>query len=393
MSKRCQRISCWGALFALFLLVSCQMDMRELCEDHAHATNVQVTLEMKLSPDMSFDWISDWVYDWDEKDDSIWGGIGYTKPTSYQVRHYYIGKEPNLPHTDVEAFSTNDTCFNRAFTTGYHDLLIWSDIDSKDGSQVLVINESKDSVTATTTGTRGMSRSVFKLVGTRELVEEDDVVGLKNQPEIFYSSYSENIYISGDKNDYEYNADKNTYTMTIHAPMRPMVYIYLVQIVLLNNDGRVKGTNGNTAISAMASGTNLNTGHTNNIPSIVYFNTRLKRDIEFEGEKCEVIGGKFTTFGLCDMEPFTRSGSIYSGSRGDLANYLLFDLVFNNNGVKTYSVEVTDQCQSQAHGGLITVYVDCSKLELPEEGADSGTGSLFLPTVEDYQDVIWEVEL
>lgn len=393
MSKRCQRISCWGALFALFLLVSCQMDMRELCEDHAHATNVQVTLEMKLSPDMSFDWISDWVYDWDEKDDSIWGGIGYTKPTSYQVRHYYIGKEPNLPHTDVEAFSTNDTCFNRAFTTGYHDLLIWSDIDSKDGSQVLVIKETKDSVIATTTGTRGMSRSVFKLVGTRELVEEDDVVGLKNQPEIFYSSYSENIYISGDKNDYEYNADKNTYTMTIHAPMRPMVYIYLVQIVLLNNDGRVKGTNGNTAISAMASGTNLNTGHTNNIPSIVYFNTRLKRDIEFEGEKCEVIGGKFTTFGLCDMEPFTRSGSIYSGSRGDLANYLLFDLVFNNNGVKTYSVEVTDQCQSQAHGGLITVYVDCSKLELPEEGADSGTGSLFLPTVEDYQDVIWEVEL
>ena len=33
------------------------------------------------------------------------------------------------------------------------------------------------------------------------------------------------------------------------------------------------------------------------------------------------------------------------------------------------------------------------ELELPEEGADSGTGSLFLPTVEDYQDVIWEVEL
>ena len=133
MSKRCQRISCWGASIALFLLSSCKMDMTELCDDHTHATNVQVTLELELSSDISFDWISDWVYDWDEKDDSIWGGIGYTKPTSYQVRHYYIGKEPNLPHTDVEAFSTNDTCFNRAFTTGYHDLLIWSDIDAKDG--------------------------------------------------------------------------------------------------------------------------------------------------------------------------------------------------------------------------------------------------------------------
>ena len=393
MNKRCLHISCWGALIALFLLASCKMDMRELCDDHTHATNVQVTLELELSSDISFDWISDWVYEWDEKDDSIWGGIGYTKPTSFQVRRYFTGNDPNLPHTTVDAFSINDTCFNRTFSMGYYDLLMWSDIDSKDGTQVLVINESKDSVTATTTGTRGLSRSVFQLVGTRELYEGDDVVGLKNQPEIFYSSYNENIYISGDTNDYDYNADKDSYTMAIDTQMYPLVYIYQVQIVLLNNDGRIKGTNGNAAITAMASGTNLNTGHTNNIPSIVYFNTRLKRDIEFEGEKCEVIGGKFTTFGLCDMEPFTRSGSIYSGSRGDLANYLLFDLVFNNNGVKTYSVEVTDQCQSQAHGGLITVYVDCSKLELPEEGADSGTGSLFLPTVEDYQDVIWEVEL
>ncbi len=271
MNKRCLHISCWGALIALFLLASCKMDMRELCNDHTHATNVQVTLELELSSDISFDWISDWVYEWDEKDDSIWGGIGYTKPTSFQVRRYFTGNDPNLPHTTVDAFSINDTCFNRTFSIGYYDLLMWSDIDSKDGTQVLVINESKDSVTATTTGTRGLSRSVFQLVGTRELYEGDDVVGLKNQPEIFYSSYNENIYISGDTNDYDYNADKDSYTMTIDTQMYPLVYIYQVQIVLLNNDGRIKGTNGNAAITAMASGTNLNTGHTNNIPSIVYF--------------------------------------------------------------------------------------------------------------------------
>ena len=171
-------------------------------------------------------------------------------------------------------------------------------------------------------------------------------------------------------------------------------YIYLVQIVMLNNDGRVKGINGNAAMSSMASGTNVNTGHTSYTPSIVYFNTRLKRNMVAQGQPCEIIGGKFTTFGLCDMEPYTRAGKLYQGSRSNLKNNLFFNILFSNDGVKTYSVDVTQQCQSQAHGGVITVFIDCAKLEPPEgPGDEGGTGSLFVPTVEDYDEVYWEVEL
>ena len=125
---------------------------------------------------------------------------------------------------------------------------------------------------------------------------------------------------------------------------------------------------------------------------MVYFNTRLKRNMTAEGRPCDIIGGKLTTFGLCDMEPYTRAGSLYQGSRGSLNNFLFFDLLFSNDGVKTYSMDVTDQCQAQAHGGVITVSIDCSKLEMPTD-PDSGTGSLFLPTVEDYEDVFWEIEM
>ena len=61
-----------------------------------------------------------------------------------------------------------------------------------------------------------------------------------------------------------------------------------------------------------------------------------------------MIGGKLTTFGLCDNEPYTRSSAIYGGKRTTLNNYLYFDLIWNNGGVKTYEFDVTDQCRSQA---------------------------------------------
>jgi len=356
-----------------------------------------VQTDLKVVWNIDANWDVDWYYGWDAVDDSIWGGIGYTMPTSFQVRRYYTGDNPNGPHTDVDAFFIRGNSFRRYFSFGYYDLLFWSDIDSKDGTQVLVIKETNDSVTATTTGTRGLSRAIYSLVNSRDFAGETGAIGLRNQPEIFYGAYSEDIFISQDLSDYIYNPEENIYIKRIETELRPLVYIYLVQIVLFNNDGRVKGINGDAALSGMASGTNVNTGHTNNVPSVIYFNTRLKRNLSVEGKPCDIIGGKLTTFGLCDLEPYTRSGHIYSGTRGDLSNYLLFDLVFSNDATKTYYVEVTDQCQRQAHGGIITVYIDCGELEVPDnpDGPDpgDGTGSLFLPTVEDYQDVIWEVEL
>ncbi len=353
-----------------------------------------VQTELSVVWNIEADWKTDWYYGWDVRDDSIWGGIGYEVPESYQVRRYYTGNDPDGPHNDIDAFSITSTSFRRFFSFGYYDLLIWSDINSKDGTQVLVINETPEVVTATTTGTRGLSRAVTQLISGNEATDTSSVIGLKNQPEIFYSAYPENIYISRNLDDYIYDPVENIYIKKIESELHPLVYIYLVQIILVNNsDHRVKGINGNAAMSSMASGTNVNTGHTNNSPSVIYFNTRLKRNMMAEAIPCDIIGGKFTTFGLCDMEPYTRQGSMYTGSRGDLKNYLFFDLVFGNDGVKTYSIDVTGQCQTQSHGGIITVYVDCSELTPPDDPEPGGTGSLFVPTVEDYKDVYWEVEL
>lgn len=379
------------AIFLSLQMVSCIKPELNLSGETVPEIVPAVEVELSVTMEIDAEWTAEWYYGWDEKDDSIWGGIGYEEPKSYQVRRYFTGDNPHSAHNDVDAFSIEGSKFRRLFSYGYYDMLFWNEIDSKDGTQVLVINETLDSVTATTTGTHALSRGVFNLVGSSESAGESQIVGMKNQPEILYSAYTEDINISPDLNDYTYNPVEDVYSKTIETKLRPLVYIYLVQIVLYNNDGRIKGINGNTAMSSMASGTNLNTGHTSNTPSIVYFNTRLKRNTEVDGMVCDVIGGKFTTFGLCDMEPYTPSSRSYSGTRGAQPNYLLFDLVFTNDGVKTYSFDVTDQCQEQPHGGVITVFVDCGKLEIPDD-PEIGTGSLFIPTVEDYSIVNWEVE-
>lgn len=253
------------------------------------------------------------------------------------------------------------------------------------------MHETLDSVTATTTGTRGLSRSLFRSKATES--DTTGAVGLLNQPEIFYGAYPENIYISPNLEDYEYDPVEDLYIKHIDARLRPLVYIYLVQFVLFNNeDGKIKAVNGNAALSSMASSTNVNTGHTGNKPAVVYFNTRMKKNLTVRGRKSDVIGGKLTTFGLCDNEPYTRSGAMYGGSRSNLRNILYFDLIWKNDGIRTYEFDVTDQCLSQAHGGILTVWIDCAALTPPDPGPSS-TGSLFIPTVEDYDEVYWEFEI
>ena len=352
----------------------------------------QVETDLTIIWDHEVDLQNDWYYGWDLQDDSIWGSIGYPTPTRYEVRRYFKGDDMFAKHDNVDAFTTNTTRFRRYFQFGYYDMLFYSDIDSKDGTQVLVMNETLDSITATTTGTRGISRSILDMSRSNSN-DSTGAIGLLNQPEIFYGAYPENIYISHDLSDYEYDPVENIYIKHLEAKLRPLVYIYLVQFILYNNeDGKIKGINGNAALSSMASGTNVNTGHTSYKPALVYFNTRMKKDLMVEGKRCDVIGGKLTTFGLCDNEPFTRSGALYAGTRSNLKNYLYYDLVWNNNLVKTYEFDVTDQCLAQAHGGVLTVWIDCSKLTPPDPN-QTGSGSLFIPTVEDYDEVFWEVEI
>ena len=354
-----------------------------------------VITDIELVWNLDIDWKSHWYYGWDDLDSTLWGPITYPEPTNYEVRRYFLGDDAGAKHTNVDAFTIFGNRFRRSYQFGYYDLLLWSNIDSDDGTQVLKVQEDDlDEVTATTSVSRGLTRLFTDIADQTGSSSSSMVTGLFNQPEIFYSAYPRDIYISHSKEDYDYYDEvEKCYVKHVNCELSPLVYIYLVQVVFTNNDGRVTGTSGNAALTAFASGTSVNTGHTNNSPCIVFFNTRYKKQLDYDGQKADIIGGKFTTFGLCDMEPFTRTPShYYEGSRTDLNNYLLVDVTYRNGVEETLQIDVTDQCQQQAHGGIITLVIDCQTIDVPDT-PNEGSGSLFVPTVEDYDEVIYDIPM
>lgn len=373
------------------LLTSCIEPPLKLPAEEVLVEVPTVITDMEVVWSVDADWTYQWHYGWDATDSTLFGNYDYPKPSNYEVRRYYLGEEPGGRHTNVDAFTIFTNRFRRSYQFGYYDMLLYSNIDSDDGTQVLVIDESDlDNVKASTTVSRGMTRLFNNqpdIDGTKA------VTGLYNQPEIFYSAYPQDIYISRNEADYDYyDEEEKCWVKQINCELYPLVYIYLVQVIFTNNDGRVTGTSGNAALSAFARGTNVNTGYTDNDPVIVYFNTRYKAGIEVEGKPCDILGGKFTTFGLCDMPHYSQKPKPeYDGTRTDLPNYLMVDVRFRNGTEKTMQFDVTDQCRKQSHGGIITVVIDCGEIELPE--GESGQGSLFVPTVEDYDEVIYDIPM
>ena len=359
-----------------------------------------VITDIEVVWNLDIDWQTSWHYGWDAEDERLWGNIEYPIPTNYEVRRYYLGDVPSVPHTNVEGFTIYSNRFRRSYQFGYYDLLLWSNIDSDDGTQVVTIDETNiNEVKAATTATRGLTRFPNSVApddgdASDEETRSKAVTGLYNQPEIFYSTFPRDIFISRNKEDYDYyDEEEKCWVKQINCELTPLVYIYLVQVILVNNNSVVTGTSGNASMSAFTASTNVNTGHTYDNPAMVYFNTRYKPDMTYEGRPADIIGGKLTTYGLCDMESYIDSPDhIYNGSRTDLPNYLLVDLQFSNGAEKTMQFDVTDQCREQAHGGIITVVIDCGTIEVPDK-PESGSGSLFVPTIDDYDEVIYDIPL
>ena len=391
----------WNKMLKVIVIVIVIVNALVSCIEpplHLPAQDLMVDLpivvtEMKLDLvwNVDVDWNTQWYYGWDEEDVKNWGELSYPVPTSYEVRRYYVGDKPRQPHTHegTDSLTIYTNSFRRTYQFGYYDMLVYSNIDSKDQTQVVLVDESDlEDVKATTTVTRSMSLS-------KGVSGSGRATALYNQPEIFYSAYPRDIYISRNMEDYDYfNEAENVWVKHVQCTLEPIVYVYLVQVVLLNNDGRVRGISGDCAISAFASGTSVNTGHTFNTPCMVYFNARLKKDLAYkDGRRADIIGGKLTTYGLCDMEGFSVSGSRaqYAGSRGELPNYLYVDLNMSGGSVQTLQFNVTRQCQEQCHGGIITVEIDCHDIDNPTD--DPGSGSLFNPKVEDYDELEYDIPM
>ena len=383
-------------IFTLFVLMSLLGCMREpplhLYEPQTSEYNfplidldLEVYWDYEMTFDVRYDWKAEWYYGWDQNDIDMFGELGYTQPSVFNLRRYFTGDVPYAPHTSVIAAAPfSGTHFQDRFEWGFWDILVWNEVRTLDGVQSLIFDEqtSLDSVVAYTNPS--MHRSRYNAPRYTHAFWA---------PEPLFSAYERGIEINRNLDGFVYDASRNVFVRTLNMMMYPITYIYLTQVILHNNRGRIAQTEGNAVLSGMARSTTLNTGTAGTDPVSVYYNNNLKKNcplvpygtpdnspLLLTAERADIIGGRLMTFGMCGQTPrnIDNGAPLTDKNR----HYLDVTVQFNNGMDSTIVFDVTKQVRQHYKGGVITVELDVDTVPIPVRPGGSG----FDAVVKDFED-------
>lgn len=340
---------------------------------------LDVYWDYELEYGIYYDWRTEWYYGWDDDDKSIFGELGYVEPNTFNLRRYYTYSTPGAPHTKVQKHYVEGRRFVAQYDWGFWDFLVWNDINTLDGVQSLRFDEetSLDYVTASTGMTMYPSRYHAPRY-TRSFY----------QPELLFAGYDEAEKITEDLEGFVYDPETNVWRKHLKMLLEPLTYIYLTQVIIHNNRGRISGCDGMANLSGMAQSVLLNTGVAGNDPVAVHYNVRLKNHCDKEGEDVDIVGGRLVTFGMCSINP-NRVGrgtrAVEDGNR----HYMDVNLQFNTGVDSTFVFDVTDQVRKRYKGGVLTVELDMDTIPVPSRSGGSG----FDATVIDPDSVTYEFDM
>ena len=169
--------------------------------------------------------------------------------------------------------------------------------------------------------------------------------------------------------------------------LEPITYIYLTQVILHHNRGRVVGTDGIGLLSGFARSTVVNTGVSDEDFITVYYKTRFKTNCNMEGESVDIIGGRLLTFGIGGQN-VNRIKHI-EDVKDKSSHYLDITMQFNNGMESAFKFDVSDQVRNRWKGGVITVELDMDTVPVPSRTGGSG----FDAVVKDFEEETHEIEL
>ncbi len=319
-------------------------------------------------------WRDEWYYGWDETDQRIFGEMGYSEVDAFCLRRYFTGTEPLRPHTSVLSNTINGNSFQGKYTWGYWDILVWNDIKTPDGVQSLNFDEktSLDYVTAYTNPSMVATRAERTFF----------------QPEELFSAYEQGIEINRDLKDFEYDAISGIYVKKLNLLLEPITYIYLTQVILHNNRGKIVGVDGIGRLSGFAKKTVVNTGVADDDEFItVYYDTRFKPNCDREGESVDIVGGRLLTFGIGGQN--ANRIKHRNEVKDKMPHYLDVTMQFRNGMDSTFVFDVSEKVRRRWKGGVITVELDMDTIGIPSRNG----GSAFEAVVKDYEEETHEFDL
>ena len=334
--------------------------------------------DYEMSYGITYDWRAEWYYGWDAIDQELFGSLGYTEPSVFHLRRYFTGSTPLASHTSVVANTITGKSFYGKYSWGFWDILVWNDVNTIDGVQSLNFDEqtSLDYVLAYTNQTMVASR-----------YEAPKYTRAFYEPEPLFSAYHQGIEIDRELTGFEYDPIRNVYVKKLDMLLEPITYIYLTQVILHHNRGKIVGIDGSGMLSGFARSTVVNTGISGEDIITVYFNTRFKKNCDMDGEPVDIAGGRLLTFGISGQNA-NRIKHIEDVK--DKANhYLDITMQFNNGMDSTFVFDVSDQVRKHWKGGVITVELDMDTVSVPSRSG----GSAFDAVVKDFEEETHEFPL
>ena len=360
-----------GMLFLAVLLCSCRIDpplhLRK-------AVDVEVELDATVNVDVMWqvNWEVEWDYAWNVE---TLGPVGYEAPASMRVHSYPHDANGELAAHQIHNFAGDQSRIQ--LTAGTYDFLF----HNNDSEAILFRSDGDfDDIYAYTREiSKGLrestlvkssrqkegsaapaSRATTKTEGTRAFDDEPVVL----MPDALYALYAPNEEVSDNLEDYEYINGR--YVYRIHGDLHPVTYIYLIQVYLLHNNGRVIGSAGGAALTGMAEGTDLHTGVNTTKVVSVPMDLRINK-----ADNPDLLGARVMTFGIPGCNPYDDKSVAAAPSE----HYLVLSVAYNDGGFKNIHVDVTDQVRTLPTGGVITVELDVD--DFPPEEGEPGEGGGF----------------
>ena len=322
---------------------------------------------------INYDWRAEWYYGWDDEDRRIFGELEYEEPTKFFLRRYYTGNEKEGTRIERRNAYISGRTFRASYDWGFWDILAWNDVKTIDGVQSLNFDEksSYDEDILAYTNTTMYSSRYYAPRYQNSFYE----------PEQLFSACEKGVEINKNLDGFEYDEENDIWIRKLNMYLEPLTYIYLPQIILHNNRGRINGVQGIANLSGMARFTSLNSGIAGTDAIAVNFNVRLKNDKDFKaGEKVDIAGGRIMTFGICGLN--ANRVSHVDDKLDSERHYLDLNMTFNNGMDSTFVFDVTDQVRKRYKGGVITIELDMDTVPIPRRKGGSG----FNAVVKDYEE-------
>jgi hypothetical protein len=325
-----------------------------------------------------YEWRTEWYYGWDAEDYRIWGEIGYVIPNTFNIRRYFTGSTPYAHHTKVISNTIEGNTFQGEFNYGFWDMLVFNDIKLKDGVQSLNFDETTtlDSITVYTN--QSMAKARYNAPRYSHAFYE---------PEELFSAYEQAIEIDREHKGFEYDPERNLWVKRLNMVLQPITYIYLTQVIVHHNNGKIVGVEGTGTLSGFARSSVLNSGRGGEDPVSVTYQTRWKKDCDMNGEKVDIAGGRLLNFGLCGH----ACGRLHSKQEvhDTEKHYMDVKLLFNNGIDSTFVFDVTQQVRDRYKGGVLTVELDMDTISVPSRSGGSG----FDAVVKEFEEETHEIEM